>query len=171
MGEANDKARFEAFYREHSTAVLAVSLRRLDNFASAEEATSEVFRVAWQRLPMHPSRAWLYVIARNVIGNACRRRRRARQLEQRLMQVVPDGGDQEPDFSLREAILQLNERDRALLFYYYGMGLDTLGTAAELKVTVPVAWVRLSRARQRLRILLTTPSDSSRGVSARFELP
>jgi len=77
------QATFEAMYAEHVRSILAYCLRRTSS-AEAQDATAEVFAVAWRRsseLPDGPEALpWLYGVAANVLKNERRSTRRARNL-------------------------------------------------------------------------------------------
>lgn len=83
-GEA---ATFEAMYASNVRDVLAYCLRRAPS-ADANDATAEVFAVAWRRLadlPDHPETLpWLYGVAANVLKNQSRSTRRARKLSGKI---------------------------------------------------------------------------------------
>ncbi len=65
MTELNRRGRLEALFAEHSGAVRAYALRRIDP-AAADDTVSEVFLVAWRRIEDCPADAlpWLLACAR-----------------------------------------------------------------------------------------------------------
>lgn len=80
-------AKYNQLFERHHPDVLAYFLRRLDGH-EAEEATAEVFVVAWRRIDDVPSgaetRPWLFGVAHNVLRNRQRAIRRASRLLARL---------------------------------------------------------------------------------------
>lgn len=165
MASDDREARFIAFYRENYSLILTTCIRRLGNRASAEDAAAEVFRIAWQRFDENgdPTMAWLYVVARNIIGNEYRRVARFRALRDRIESTVMDstrgdGGE------VREAISQLRASERELLYMAYWEQLSGAEIADVLRISVPAVWTRLSRARGELRdVLMQQPSSHRLG--------
>lgn len=112
----DDAARFAVFYRDHYSLILATCYRRLADYSAAEDATAEVFRIAWQRYNKEdPSLPTLYAIARNVIGNEYRRSSRAHAAESRLEQAALTAAPDDDPIELRDALLHLRPADRELL--------------------------------------------------------
>jgi RNA polymerase sigma-70 factor (ECF subfamily) len=78
-----DDARFNQLFERHHADVLAYFLRRLEAH-EAEEATAEVFVVAWRRIGDVPAGfeapRWLFGVAHNVLRNRQRSIRRAGRL-------------------------------------------------------------------------------------------
>ena len=66
------------FYRANYSLILTTCERRLSDRKAAEDATAEVFRVAWERATagQELSLPWLYGVARNLVGREYRRTRR-----------------------------------------------------------------------------------------------
>jgi RNA polymerase sigma-70 factor (ECF subfamily) len=69
-------AAFERVFRADHAALVAFCFRRVDDYELARDLTAETFRIAWSRWdePRRSDRAWLFGVARNLIGNECRRR-------------------------------------------------------------------------------------------------
>ena len=84
--------RFREIYAANRRAVLAYFLRRTDA-TSARDGASETFLVAWRRINEVPegdrSLLWLYGVARKVLANQRRSRKRFAALGQKLSQVAP----------------------------------------------------------------------------------
>lgn len=167
MSEESVTARFSAFYADHYALVLRACRRRLPSLVAAEDAASEVFRVAWSKYPEDgdPGIAWVYAIVRNVVGDEYRRNARQLLLSEKIAARVADRleGTREPDFDLRRALLRLRESDRELLFMAYWEDLSGPQLAEVLGITVQAVWVRLNRARLALRRELGAASGPARG--------
>lgn len=86
-GSTIAEERFHDLYDRYHRAVFAYCLRRIDR-ESAIDCTGDTFLVAWRRLDVVPegdgALPWLYAVARKVIGNHYRSRRRRRHLLDRL---------------------------------------------------------------------------------------
>jgi DNA-directed RNA polymerase specialized sigma24 family protein len=101
--------RFDDLYRTHYLPVLRYARRRADP-DTAGDVVAETFLIAWRRLDSLPAQQadvlpWLFGVARRVLANAERSRRRASRVTERLGQhsrgqFVPDAAG------------QVSERDR-----------------------------------------------------------
>lgn len=159
-------ARFRRTYDEHFAAVRSYCLRRLP-VADANDAVSEVFLVAWRKVEQIPrdreSLPWLLAVARNVVRNAHRARRRATRLEARAnaepaypqpgpeVQVVRRAADAE----LNDALERLPENDREVLRLRAWEGLTAPQIATVIGASRAATEKRLSRAMRRLETELT----------------
>ena len=143
---------FRGLYAEHYGAVYAYCARRLGS-DDATDAAAEVFTVAWRRIWRVPSDEgalpWLYGVARNIVANHRRSRRRRQRLEARLAThpapvwtEVPAGHD--------GVLASLRDDDCEILMLaaWEGLGSEDLGRA--LGCSASAASVRLHRARNRL---------------------
>jgi RNA polymerase sigma-70 factor (ECF subfamily) len=159
LATQGDHARFAAIYRESYPLILLTCERRLNDRRAAEDATAEVFRIAWQRHAKGDELTlpWLYRVARNVVGNEYRRSRRARALDQksRLMADPHTDPANDPALQVRAALARLKPRQRELLFMAYWEDLTASEMAHVLGCSIPALWVRLNRARAALRAVLT----------------
>ncbi|MEO5535263.1 MAG: RNA polymerase sigma factor [Pseudolysinimonas sp.] len=150
--EEESTARFTAFYRQHYSLIVSTCFRRLSDFSAAEDATAEVFRIAWDQFKGGdaPSVAWLYGVARNVVGNEYRRSKRSRALRDRLEGEALVTSTQ-INAPVLEAMSRLKSADREILFMSYWEDLAGDEIAAILTISAAAVWVRLSRARDALR--------------------
>lgn len=152
-------ARFSALYSAHYSLILATCYRRLGNRAAAEDVAQEVFRIAWQRYPEEDlSLAWLYATARNVIGNEYRRTAKA-GAAQRFLELSEIVGDSADEAEVRAALRELRPEDRELMYMAYWEDLGAQEIARLLDIKAGAVWVRLTRARAKLRDLLTAMPD------------
>lgn len=153
-------ASFETFFVQNHGKVLRYAQRRLPSLTAAEDLAAEVFTAAWQTWATDDSLAlpWLYRVAANKIADRYRaeERRVAMQLALARQQEGPGPThDHLESLALREALLQLSDRDREAITLHYWEGLAAPEIAQILGCTLPTAWAVLSRARKRLRRALT----------------
>lgn len=169
---------FEVLVRQHTARMLAVCRRILRNEEDARDAVQEAFVSAFRALPSFEGSCrlgtWLHRIAVNAALMRLRsKRRRPEESIEDLLPTFKDDGHAtfEPrDFSptalqlvesgetrafVRACIDRLPETYRVVLLLRDIEELDTAETALALNVTDGVVKVRLHRARQALRRLLS----------------
>jgi len=158
-------ANFERLWHRHHERVHAFALRRTDQ-ATAQDVVAETFLVAWRRhdeVPREPT-AWLLGVARHVLANQARGRRRREALTEVLINqaltYAPAPG--EIDRELLTALARLPDRDRELLVLTSWDGLSLREAGQVLGLSAPAAGVGLFRARNRLRDLLRPAPAGSR---------
>jgi len=166
--------RFEQLFHATYRDVLAFTLRRLSDRASADDVVSETFVVAWRRfeqVPADPSEAllWLYRVAQYGVLNAERGMRRRATLRDRLRTTVPvtalDGQrvvalDDEAE-SLARAFATLPEDDRTILLLSAWEGLRPAQIASVLGCSSGAAATRLSRARTRFEQAVSSGDEAA----------
>ncbi len=165
---SEDRHGFEAMYHAEFAVVLRYTRSRLLP-ESAEDATAEVFLVAWRRWCDIPenSRGWLLGVARRVVAEQLRSDRRQDALQTRLRQwASPDAQEGQEGQEGQESLLpalhgcilgalgRLREADRELLMLVAWDGLTPSTAASSLGVSPLVLRVRLHRARRRFAIAL-----------------
>jgi len=139
----------------------------------AEDLTSITFLEAWRhrdRLPSGDAGAalpWLLGVSNNVVRNARRGQRRYQGVLERLPAppVAPPAEDQAIARSVTEAGLQhaidsisaLPEREQEVVMLVLWSGLSYEETATTLAIPVGTVRSRLSRARSKLQVALSTP--------------
>ena len=126
--------RFSELYQTQYDAVLSYAWRRTDP-ETARDVVAETFLVAWRRLDAVPAdreqaRPWLYGVARRVLANAERSRRRAERVTARLSQQPRDG--HVPDTAAE--VTQRARLDRALASL----------TASDQEALRPVSYTHLT---------------------------
>jgi RNA polymerase sigma-70 factor (ECF subfamily) len=151
---------FERFFLEHEARVSGYLWRMTGDRQAACDLSQETFLRAWQRFERisayeRPD-AWLIRVATNLALQHQRRRRApvgaADPLDEAFDPGVSDPGQRFPLRDLvRETLLELPPRDRALLVLREVYGLTGEETAAALKMTPNAAKVALFRARERFR--------------------
>jgi RNA polymerase sigma factor (sigma-70 family) len=167
--------RFTALYRAHYAAVLRYACRRADP-ELARDVAAETFLVAWRRIasvPADPAQAlpWLYGVARLVLANSDRSRRRCEHLTLRLVHAGQPGAGQAPDLAdavterarLRQALERLPAADQEALRLVGWEELDLAGAAAAMGCTRSAMAVRLHRARRRLARALSAIEPAAGG--------
>jgi RNA polymerase sigma-70 factor (ECF subfamily) len=149
--------RFDPLFEAHHQAIYRYCVRRVGR-ADAEDATAEVFAVAWRRLndmPQgEPARAWLYGVAYRVIGNHYRASLRRRRLTMRLQsrEDEPGADDADPEVeALLTALEALSPADQELVRLSAWDGLSRSEIATVLGIKENAVDQRLHRARARLR--------------------
>lgn len=168
---AGDAGAFEHVYHQHADRVHGYAYRRSGSWDIADEITSGVFLEAWRRrtqVDLEPDEAilpWLFGVARNLLLNAGRKNQRYQRF---LSTHVPQ--ESMPDFAddvadqldsrqqldlLRLALEHLGDDDRDLLLLCVSEGLTPSEVAIALGIPAGTVRSRLSRARARLRTLLT----------------
>lgn len=168
---AGDHTAFGDLYDRHARSIYNYCFRRTADWAFAEDLTSAVFLHAWRRrgdvlLSVESVLPWLYGVATNLIRNHDRGLRRGVAAMDRL-----HAGNGGPDFAgdlagrldderrmseVLDAIQQLPLVDREVLALCVWQGLGYEQAAAALGVPVGTIRSRLSRARHRLRELVST---------------
>lgn len=154
-------AQFEALYRAHADAVFAYCARRTFS-EDAKDAMADVFAVAWRRFESIPegdaALPWLYVVARNVVNDRQRSRRRRVRLADRLASEAPlvvEGPEpQVVRSSEHEAVIRamdkLPEQDREALRLVEWEGLSREQVAEMMFVSRSAIDKRISRAYKKM---------------------
>ncbi|WP_158590027.1 RNA polymerase sigma factor [Amnibacterium setariae] len=145
-------AAFERVFRADHAALVAFCFRRVDDYELARDLTAETFRIAWSRWdePRRSDRAWLFGVARNLIGNEYRRRA-GRPTPFPLDDAEALDARAESRFDAIEvhaALATLPAAQQELLRLTYWDGLSAAEAAESLGITPAAVWVRLTRARR-----------------------
>ena len=150
---------FEEFYRGHYTLVLRFAERRIDPERSLE-ICSDCFTVAWKDYDdlNPPSITWLYKTAHHLIGNAYRSRDREQKLMDALEQQAAVEGSNETRIDVSAAMERLSRKDAEVLRLTYWEELSAAEVAEVIGSTEQAAWKRISRAKQSLRLALSSAS-------------
>jgi DNA-directed RNA polymerase specialized sigma24 family protein len=177
QGETGRRRRFEAMYAEHHARVLGYVLRRTDSPDDAADVLAETFLVAWRRLDDMPSaevsHLWLYGVARRVLANHHRGKRRRTKLADRVrdelaarLPLVAPPGEGTP---FAAAFRSLSDDDREVLALHGWEGLDAGEIARVLGFSRNAARIRLHRARLRLRAAIAAAPPLETASSASVE--
>lgn len=160
----SDPDAWEALYRDTYTPLLTYAARRLNSREAADDAVSEAFARAYERIDRFTWRgggiyAWLYGILRNVLLEAQRASARQIALGEHD-QADPNPGQAEEVLELEEkdyvraAFERLPEDDRELLELRVVGGLDAKNSGAVLGRRPRAVRTAQSRALSRLRALM-----------------
>ncbi|MGO4474383.1 MULTISPECIES: sigma-70 family RNA polymerase sigma factor [Arthrobacter] len=154
---------FVALHRDTYPRIFRFVRRRVEDPHVAEELAADVFRVAWQKWDEASSVdvAWLFTVARNLLGNAYRSHRRQVALHERLRESVVSGDGAGNGYSLVDEVLDsMREKDRDILQLAYWDQMTMVEIAAVLQCGESAAKVRLHRAREAFRKLLPAGSGA-----------
>jgi DNA-directed RNA polymerase specialized sigma24 family protein len=172
--QTDRRARFESLWAGHYEAVLAFAFRRTAR-DRAPDVAEETFLTAWRRLDEIPldARVWLYGVARGVLANDRRSRKRGGALLQRLAglpaAVAPDPGDSATGPAW-EALRTLPARDQEAIALVVWEELTAAEAAAVMGCSEGAFRVRLHRARARLEAALRGEKDTT-STTLREESP
>lgn len=153
-----DPDAWHRLFEREMRAVFRYAYGRLGDVTRAEDATADVFESAWQNaesLRDHglPARAWLFGIARNVIGTHWRRWfRQPPQLSlEAFQEPASDGSIDHERLDLAAAIARLDVAHSEVITLRFIHGLSLQEAAAALNVTVDAIKGRQARALAALR--------------------
>jgi RNA polymerase sigma-70 factor (ECF subfamily) len=148
---------FKSLWDQHHQAIYRYALRRVPG-PDAVDVVSETFFTAWRRSDELPVSAlpWLYGIARHVVSNQNRARRRQDRLAARLANVgIEPASDHALDAADRDvvsrALSELSPDDQEVLRLAYWEDLSSDSIAIAMNCSSAAARLRLHRTRSRLR--------------------
>ena len=159
---AANRAEFRRVFDEHYEAITRYCHRRLPA-SDANDATANVFVVAWRRIDQMPSGEgalpWLYGVARNEVSTMRRSMRRRSNLRTKLGGQVrhPDPGPEvvivrhDEQRQVLAALERLSADDQEILRLRTYEHLTIPEVAAVLGISVDAAKKRSTRAIDRLR--------------------
>ena len=158
MSDARDD-RLARIIAQYESAVGNYLRRRLYPLAAADldELVADTFTVVWRRLeslPADAELAWIIGVARNVLHNAQRARRRRNNYEGAVTPPATTASTEDvvvADARVRHALTSLRDDEREVLLLHAWDGLSVTDVARVLGVSPDAAAVRLSRVRHRFR--------------------
>jgi len=172
-----DQEAFRQLWEDHHAVAMAAALRLCHHRSIAEEITQGAFLLAWRALPRFhigsPFRPWLMrILYRHALDVMERQRTYLHPVSideviELERHVVPGAGtiisgDMQEQVAereeLRQALAQLNADQRRAIALRYGVDLTEADIALVLGWPVGTVKSRLNRARERLRVLLTSES-------------
>jgi RNA polymerase sigma-70 factor (ECF subfamily) len=159
MAPKDIDASFTLMFERHYNEVLAYCARRGVR-SEADDATAEVFAVAWRRIDeidWETARPWLYGIARGVMSNRFRSLKRQGRLTTKVASLAPPSGDSPDVVVVRRAedaevvgVLELlKSSDREVLMLAAWEELTAPQIAVVLGISTSAAEQRLHRAKRR----------------------
>ena len=168
--------RFAGIYDQYYRNVLRYALQHAEQ-QSAEDVASEVFLIAWRRMPDVPETAlpWLLGVARNLLRKQAGAGRQRRLLADRLAALTGtvgllalDAGEQVVERTAAlETLASLPRRDVETMTLVTWHGLDVSEAAAVVGCSPRAFTVRLHRARRRLARALQAAEPASDGAAHR----
>jgi RNA polymerase sigma-70 factor (ECF subfamily) len=151
---------FTAVYRQLLPQISKYLARRVSP-SDVEELASRIFEIAWQKRTQAPSGfelPWLYRIAGYVVAN--HRRSESTKSSFLLAFQWPDSAPSAEeialsDLALSEAWSKLSATERQVIALSSFEGLDNATAAKVLEISTNAYALRLSKAKARLRLLLS----------------
>ena len=160
-----DASAWEPLVQAHQQAVFRLAYLLLGDPDDAEDIAQETFLRAWNHLkrfdPTRPLKPWLLSITANLSRN--RRRSAGRYLaaltrafrDEPAPASVEDKSAQYMEANdLWKAVQNLNEPDQQIVYLRYFMDLSVAETAQVLQVAEGTVKSRLSRALEKLRVII-----------------
>ncbi|WP_326550512.1 RNA polymerase sigma factor [Micromonospora sp. NBC_01813] len=166
-GQRHDEQWFDEAYRAFYPSLVRYGYRRLADVDAAKELAQEAFVVAWRRrdeVPAHPL-PWLYGVARKLLANEWRARRRRPEpvgFVELADNAFPDSLEDSVAavVDLRRALATLSDDDQEILRLVGWERLKIAEVAAVLSCSRLAASARLMRARRRLSAALKQRRDN-----------
>ncbi len=142
-----------ALIDRHETRLYRFLIALLGNTDAAHDCAQDTFVRAYDNLRKGKpvTAAWLYTVARNRAMDEFRHRRRERPDADALDEFPVGGGID--SVVIRDAFAQLSPDDRTVLYLVAIEGRTPDEAAGLLGISSTAARMRVSRARQRLRLL------------------
>lgn len=174
MRESVEEAKYISAYENHARSVLGYALRRTPSPADAADVVAETMLIAWRRLDAMPDEPetvlWLYGVARNVIANSDRTRRRlgrlADKLRSQLDEALEDPPVPDPALAaqITAAMRSLTAVEHEVLTLTATEQLSPAQISVVLDMKQNTVRTHLHRARNKLRSTLAADAadDSSR---------
>jgi RNA polymerase sigma-70 factor (ECF subfamily) len=164
--QSPDEVKFKSAYEAHTRALLGYALRRTATPADAADVVAETMLTAWRRLDVVPDEPdtilWLYGVARNVIANSDRTKRRQRRLAEKLRSQLDDVLEAPPladparAAQVTAAMKSLTQIEHEVLTLTAAEQLSPAEIAVVLDMKQNTVRTHLHRARNKLRSALTT---------------
>ncbi len=158
-----NRLNYTELVRDNSARIFAICFSMLFNRGDAEDITQEAFLRGFsdikQLRDMNKFGPWITQIAKHMCLDLLRKRKLNKMAVKHIaINDVKDEStyDQDKYSRLQSALTQLTEEYRLPLMLYYLDGQSTKNIAESLEITVATAQTRLSRARKKLRQLLST---------------
>ena len=163
-----DNSAYTVLVKEYSARVFGVCFGMLGNSHDAEDLTQQTFLKGFADLHrlkrVECFGPWIIRIAKNLCLDFMRgQKRKKRILENRIKESVADDAIQRESASrlseLQSALVHLDKEYRLPLMLFYFDGKSAKSVAEELDISVAAALTRISRARKRLRTIISTQEE------------
>ena len=148
---------------KHKGVIFKISKMYMDNFDDQKDLFQEITFQVWKAYPTFEGKSqfstWLYRVALNtaiIFLKSEKRRGFIKNEEVENFKIVTDDYDDEQDkklLKMYKAIQQLNEIDKALIFYYL-QNYSGKEIAENMGITEVNARVKLNRAKEKLKQLI-----------------
>jgi len=158
-----DRQAYAELVRNHSARIFAICFSMLSNREDAEDVTQLTFLKGFsdikQLRDINKFGAWITQIAKHMCLDFLRRKKLNKIA---IKQMTVDDVKEQPAYDdnkysrLQSALMQLKEEYRLPLMLYYFDGKSTKKIAESLGISVDLTHTHLSRARKKLRQLLST---------------
>jgi RNA polymerase sigma-70 factor (ECF subfamily) len=158
---AGDKRAASELVRRHLPKMVGLGRRMLGDAAEAEDVAQDVFLRVWKHAPAwKPGQAkfetWMHRVAMNLCLDRLRRAGRSGgdvppEYEDKRASATRELDDRQRRDRVRDALLQLPERQRAAMVLCYYQDRTNIEAAEILGVTVEALESLLSRARRTLK--------------------
>lgn len=170
--QQGDSEAFRLLVEAYQTQVYRLALRMCGE-AAADDVTQEAFLAAWRALPEFRGTCrfstWLYRLTTNAAIDCLRREKRHRDTDDLDGVELSDGGDtpqesaerSETQTAVRAALSALSEEHRQVLLLRYMQELDYSEIAVALAVSEGTVKSRISRAKARLKEILSGAGNLS----------
>lgn len=167
---------FEQLYTHYFPKVRALCMRKIGNYAQAEDIAQEAFAKAFERIadfggPRHFG-GWVGTIAANLCTDYLRRRKPVASVDQMMetesgvpsYEIDPIKNVQRDETArlVRQALMRLDTRQREAIVMHEVRGLSCAAVGQQLGISEVAAESLLARARRRLRKEVTAkaiPAD------------
>jgi RNA polymerase sigma-70 factor (ECF subfamily) len=162
---AGDKLAMEVLYTRHHVRVYRFVLRLVNDAATAEDVTSDVFLDVWRHAGRFEGRSqvstWMLSIARYKAISELRRRVDDR-LDEEIVREIPDRAEgpdtilhkQDQRNVLRQCLMQLSPAHREVIDLVYYHGKPIAEVAEIIDAPLNTVKTRMFHARKRLAALL-----------------
>jgi len=157
LATSHGEERFRAMFAQHHPAIYGYAARRVGR-VDANDVAAETFTIAWRRLRRVPDEPatlpWLYGVARNVVANLERSRRRSERLTAKQAAYTGSESAVETAPDVVAVLDRMSDDDREILLLAAWEGLSPAEIGRAIGCSSNAAAVRLHRARNRLALAM-----------------
>lgn len=159
-GDLDRQQRFLAAHAATHDRIYRYFRRRTDGPATAEDLSSEVFKIVWEKSAEEDSLSVmvLFGIAKNVLRNHDRSVARAANLFG-ILRREREAAAESAESSLQEALGHLSPGDREVLLLTYWDGLSSPEISDLLNTSATAIRMRLHRARKALSTVIQAEKE------------